>query len=421
MSMSDSEIISIPDRKQLEGQYARNKEKFEHLLYDLQHDFRTELKKISLHVTLKNRVKEFDSVYMKVLAKNINLEKTLFSLTDLMGLRIICPFIEDVKTVEAFIRNYCTVVEEERKGENLSFREFGYESIHFLIEIPENLREKYSIDKKFRCEVQIRTILQDAWAEVEHELVYKAEFTPYDEPLKRKLAALNANLSLSDIIFQEIRDYQRQLHTELKKRRFTFNQRIEHKSNEYYKEHNDYSSINQKKYPDLDRSKFIQKNPNEIGNIDNMLLDALYAHNEGEYESAITIYTQILNMNPQDHVKPVIYVHRGMAYFGQSMYILAEKDFTEALKKEPENDKILYYRGIVYSIDENYTKALNDFNKSLSINPYQSWVLYSRAQVYFHIGDYPAAMKDCRSAISLKPDYPEAKHFRELIQSKMNF
>lgn len=419
--MSDSEIISIPDRKLLEEQYTRYREKFEHLLYDLQHDFRSELKKISLHVTLKNRVKEFDSVYMKVLAKNIDFDKALFTLTDIMGLRIICPFIEDVKTVEAFIRNYCTVVEEERKGENLSFREFGYESIHFLIEIPEWLREKYSIDKNFCCEVQIRTILQDAWAEVEHELVYKAEFSPYDEPLKRKLAALNANLSLSDIIFQEIRDYQRQLHTELNKRRFTFNKRIEHKSEEIHIEHTDYSQINQKKYPDLDKSKFKQTELNEVGNIDNMLLDALYSHNEGDFNTAISIYTRILDMKPQDHVKPVIYVHRGMAYFGQSLYDLAERDFSEALKMEPDNDKTHYYRGIVYSINENYTNALSDFNKSLAINPYQSYVFYSRSQVYFHIGDYPAAMKDCISAISLKPDYPEAEHFKELIQSKMNF
>ncbi|MBB6479142.1 RelA/SpoT domain-containing protein [Spirochaeta isovalerica] len=419
--MSESELISIPDRKELEEQYTRYRDKFEHLLYDLQHDFRSELKKISLHVTLKNRVKDFDSVYMKVLAKNIDFDKALFTLTDIMGLRIICPFMEDVKTVEAFIRNYCTVIEEERKGENLSFREFGYESIHFLIEIPEQLRTKYSVDNSFCCEVQIRTILQDAWAEVEHELVYKAEFSPYDEPLKRKLAALNANLSLSDIIFQEIRDYQRQLHAELNKRRFTFNRRVEHEAEELYNGQLDYNEINRRKYPDLDKNKFRKQSPIETGNIDNMLLEALYAHNEGDFDQAISIYTQILDMKPQDYVKPVIFVHRGMAFFGKSLYDLAEKDFSEALKREPENDKTYYYRGIVYSINENYTKALNDFNKSLSINPYQSYVFYSRAQVYFHIGDYPAAMNDCRSALSLRPDYPEAKHFRELIQSKMNF
>ena len=103
------------------------------------------------------------------------------------------------------------MLDVERKGSERSFREFGYESIHLLVELPEDLREEARGFDRPAFEVQLRTILQEAWAEVEHELVYKAEFTPFDEPMKRKLAALNANLSLSDIIFQEILDYQRRL------------------------------------------------------------------------------------------------------------------------------------------------------------------------------------------------------------------
>lgn len=41
----------------------------------------------------------------------------------------------------------------------------------------------------------------------------------FDESVRRKLAALNANLTLADITFQEIRDYQRKLHGELRERR----------------------------------------------------------------------------------------------------------------------------------------------------------------------------------------------------------
>jgi putative GTP pyrophosphokinase len=70
--------------------------------------------------------------------------------------------------------------------------------------LPDDLANGLSFLDPPVCEVQVRTILQDAWAEVEHELVYKAEFTPFDEPMKRKLAALNANLTLSDMLFQEI-------------------------------------------------------------------------------------------------------------------------------------------------------------------------------------------------------------------------
>src|SRR5690606_12002199 len=61
-------------------------------------------------------------------------------------------------------------------------------------------------------EVQVRTILQDAWAEVEHELIYKNHFRyPNSDSIRKKLAAVNASLSLADMIFQEIRDTQKEM------------------------------------------------------------------------------------------------------------------------------------------------------------------------------------------------------------------
>ena len=61
-------------------------------------------------------------------------------------------------------------------------------------------------------EVQVRTILQDAWAEVEHELIYKSHFRfPNSDSIRKKLAAVNASLSLADMIFQEIRDAQKEM------------------------------------------------------------------------------------------------------------------------------------------------------------------------------------------------------------------
>ena len=51
--------------------------------------------------------------------------------------------------------------------------------------------------------------------------IYKIEFNPFDIPLRRKLASLNAMLSLADITFQEIRDYQNKLQKELEDRFYT--------------------------------------------------------------------------------------------------------------------------------------------------------------------------------------------------------
>jgi putative GTP pyrophosphokinase len=164
------------------------------------------------HPTVKSRTKDFASFYKKYLRllNQTSRDGKPPVITDLIGIRIICPFIEDLALVEEALKRKFEVLEVERKGSEHSFKEFGYQSTHLLITIPAGLIETQGMQDCGVAEVQIRTILQDAWAEVEHELVYKAEFTPFDDPMKRKLAAVNASLFLADIIFQEIRDYQRQ-------------------------------------------------------------------------------------------------------------------------------------------------------------------------------------------------------------------
>ena len=64
----------------------------------------------------------------------------------------------------------------------------------------------------------LRTILQDAWAEVEHELIYKTSIDKVENTLRRKMIAINATLSLADLTFQEIRDYQKKRYREVQER-----------------------------------------------------------------------------------------------------------------------------------------------------------------------------------------------------------
>ena len=151
--------------------------------------------------TYKSRVKSFNSYYKKVLrlkSHQINSENKMIYLTDMMGIRLICAFLEDINIAIEQIKNIFDVEEIEVKGADKKFSEFGYESVHVLVKIPNSI--KTSVEKKHSqleklndtlvCEIQVRTILQDAWAEVEHELIYKTEFNPFDIPLRRKLASL---------------------------------------------------------------------------------------------------------------------------------------------------------------------------------------------------------------------------------------
>jgi len=366
--------------------------------------------------TVKGRAKSFQSYYKKYIRLlQQQPDKTKVPvINDLIGIRVVCTFIEDLSSVETAIQNAFQITEVERKGSNYSFKEFGYESTHILIKIPEDIIKKRGKPGCTIAEIQIRTILQDAWAEVEHELVYKAEFTPFDEPMKRKLAAVNASLSLADIVFQEIRDYQRQLNRELGKRRESFFKKIEAAT--------DGLLFEEELATEEKRSRPLFKlEPSKGGeSIDDLLLDALYAHNNENFDKAIALYTRILEANPNDYVKSIIYKHRGMAHFAQSHYAEAIEDFTQSLAYDPHSYKAAYYRAVVKSVLQQYSEAIDDFSLALQINPYQFFALYRRGQAYYHIGDIPKALADCENALLIEPDNESALRFRELLLKKLN-
>jgi len=366
--------------------------------------------------TVKGRAKSFQSFYKKYIRLlQQQQDKTKAPvINDLIGLRIVCTFIEDLSSVETAIQNAFQITEVERKGSNYSFKEFGYESTHILIKIPEDILKKRGKAGCDSAEIQIRTILQDAWAEVEHELVYKAEFTPFDEPMKRKLAAVNASLSLADIVFQEIRDYQRQLNRELGKRRESFFKKIEAATDALFFQEELASEENKPK-------PLFKLEPSKGGeSIDDLLLDALYAHNNENFDKAIELYTRILQANPNPYVKSIIYKHRGMAHFAQSHYEEAIEDFSQSLALDPSSYKAAYYRAVVKSVLQQYSEAIDDFTLSLQLNPYQFFALSRRGQAYYHLGDIPKALADCENALLIEPDNEAALRFRELLLKKLN-
>jgi putative GTP pyrophosphokinase len=410
--------MSLPDLKSLREEY----QKYESVRILVTRDLETQLEKkfshLSSRLLVKGRLKNFSSFHKKYIGvlKARTGDGDSFGppeITDLIGLRVVCPFLEDMKEAEKIIRANYEVEEIEHKGAGYSFKEFGYESIHFLVKIPHSIFEARGDCGCQVAEIQVRTILQDAWAEVEHELVYKAEFTPFDEPLKRKLAAVNASLSLADTIFQEIRGYQRQLNGELGKRRESFYQKIEESTDTLLLDAGDnVKSGESSASPDSRR-------PIAGGTVDDMLLNALYAHNKNRFDEAVTFYSCILEMKIDDAIRSLIHKHRGMAYFAQSMYQDAIDDFSSSLEWDKKSYKAAYYRGVVWAVMRRYILAVEDFSLSLSINPYQAFCLFRRGQAYYHLGDYPAALADCEASLNLEPDNNNAHKFRDLIQSKL--
>jgi len=365
-----------------------------------------------------SRIKSFHSFYRKYLKNRHDGKEP--QIMDIIGLRIICPFFEDQKTVISMLNKRFKIIEKEEKKHN-TFKEFGYESTHLIFTIPDALIAKRGYPGTRLAEIQIRTILMNAWAEVEHELVYKAELNFFDGPMKRKLAAINASLTLADIVFQEIREHQRRYTELIKNRRKTFYSKIENETDVFLFDDKQKEKLDE---IDISTEKPVFETGLELAtpdnvSIDDLLISALSAHNQNRFNDAIYQYSRILDLKPNGMVCAIIYKHRGMANFACSKYNDAIFDFSRALEYDPKSYKAAYYRGVVHSVMKEYSQAIDDYTQSLAINPYQSFCLFRRGQAYYHIGDYPQALADCDNSLSLEPGNETVVKFKNLLRDKL--
>jgi len=403
----------MPERQRLEMIYDRYRHQYQETLNKLYKRVRKYMMKTDINFNIKYRVKNFDSYYNKLM--RMRDEDSEFALlNDILGLRIVLPFLEDVQEVQQLITQNFDIIEIEYKGAKNSFREFSYDSIHILADISgQHSGDTIPYMRKV-CEIQIRTILQDAWAEVEHELIYKSDSKLPNDSIKRKMASLNASLTLSDIIFQEIRDYQKEM-----------TQWRDNRHNNFLDQMEGESRITL--VPNLEDTKVQTRSSDPIpmpkpkGPLEKDIFDALEAHNAREYKKSISLYSRILRHKLEPKIRAIIYNHRGMAFFAQSKYEKALKDFDKAVQFDPQNTNGFNNRGMAHRVLHNYAEALDNFESSLELNTYQHETYHMRALTYFDINDFTNALENSRKALELKEDFNQAKHLRELITAKMGF
>lgn len=148
------------------------------------------------------RIKELDSIRRKAFRKGITIEEAMQSFGDLVGARVVCNNVEDIYRFYELIREILPAddvvnVDDFIKSKQAS----GYRAIHLNVRF--RTREGLSPDY-VQCELQIRTLLQDAWAELAHDDVYKSGTTlPPD--LVARTEDLSELLALADGIAGKIR------------------------------------------------------------------------------------------------------------------------------------------------------------------------------------------------------------------------
>lgn len=221
-----AEILAKVRPEMIEGIESEN-ERFKQAqalikdLYDMQNEYRAGIKEVSTKLeilneefqttyernpihNMKSRVKSPKSIVEKLSRKGfpLTIHSAKNNLDDIAGIRIICPYIEDIYTIK-------TLLEAQDDVEFIRVTDYianpkpnGYRSLHLIIRVP----VFFSNYKAFiKVEVQIRTIAMDFWASLEHQLRYKAiQIDNIPEAISRELKECADTIAETDMKMQNI-------------------------------------------------------------------------------------------------------------------------------------------------------------------------------------------------------------------------
>lgn len=123
---------------------------------------------------IKTRLKKPDSIVKKMENKKIemNYQKLIDEISDIAGIRIICPVKENIFDVLNIIKSYPDIKVLKEKDYISNPKKSGYSSYHIILEVPINVAGKII---NIKTEIQIRTMAMDFWASLEHKIKYKTD------------------------------------------------------------------------------------------------------------------------------------------------------------------------------------------------------------------------------------------------------
>jgi putative GTP pyrophosphokinase len=199
--MNLDEVIKKYDSEQM-GTYRLLSEKMKEFLSSI-----LSSKGIVPH-SITSREKNPEKLREKITTEGKVYDSLSNNITDLAGVRIITYFPSDVDKIVPLIEKEFKVDPKHSVDKRFCLDPaiFGYASVHFVVEFRSEVLKlpEFAVFNKMKCEIQVRTILQHAWAEIEHDIVYKS---PEDIPfrLRRRFACLAGLLEIADREFESLR------------------------------------------------------------------------------------------------------------------------------------------------------------------------------------------------------------------------
>jgi ppGpp synthetase/RelA/SpoT-type nucleotidyltranferase len=127
-------------------------------------------------------------------------------MSDLIGVRIVCLYEDQISVLMELLQRHFKVLDVTDKISAVESTEdsFGYKGLHMDLALSDEMaaKPKYLPYAQLCFEVQIRSLIQDAWSVLDHKIKYKKSI-PID--LKRRINVLSALFELADREFREIR------------------------------------------------------------------------------------------------------------------------------------------------------------------------------------------------------------------------
>jgi putative GTP pyrophosphokinase len=150
-------------------------------------------------------ISKFKRKYLPLLNPDDNTYCINEYLTDVIGIRAICSYSEDVNEIRRSLHKYFREIEITDKSNQLEKTDdkFGYKSLHLQLALKTRIKGipeagKY---KNLKIELQIRTVIQDAWSILDHKIKYKKSIS---QNLKRRINRLSALFEIADDEFLNI-------------------------------------------------------------------------------------------------------------------------------------------------------------------------------------------------------------------------
>ena len=156
--------------------------------------------------SFQTRIKSAESMKKKLERQNlpVTADSAVREVWDAAGVRLVCPFVENIDQTVELIRTIPGVQILTEKDYIRNPKPNGYRSYHMILSLPMRFL-RAEPQRTVWLEVQLRTIAMDCWASIEHQLKYKQDILN-QALIVQELKRCADEIASTDLSLQTIRE-----------------------------------------------------------------------------------------------------------------------------------------------------------------------------------------------------------------------